>query len=137
VQIAGFCLNSGIAVGAIFLGAPVHEDVDHRALEGMMAAKNLVIVLSALFLLAAAPAFAQSTFEPNVDRQGLDYANFNLAPTASPYDCQNACLRDGNCRAWTFVRAGVQGPYPRCWLKSVVPNAQGNNCCTSGVINGR
>jgi len=93
----------------------------------------LMIIVSFMVALTAAPVLAQSTFEPDVDRPGLDYNNFNFRPEALPYDCQNACLSDGNCRAWTFVRAGVQGPFPRCWLKSAVPDARGNTCCTSGV----
>ena len=71
-------------------------------------------------------------FEPNIDRPGGDYRNFDL-PAANPNLCKIACDGDGLCQAWTFVRPGVQGPRARCWLKFVVPAASTNNCCTSGV----
>jgi hypothetical protein len=76
---------------------------------------------------------SRSTFEPDVDRRGLDYRNFDL-PKSDPHLCQGACLADANCRAWAFVRPGVQGPASRCWLKNAVPRALGNSCCVSGVI---
>jgi hypothetical protein len=70
--------------------------------------------------------------EYNVDRPGWDISNFDL-PQANPQLCRDACMRDGNCRAFTYVNPGVQGPNPRCWLKGGVPNANPNNCCVSGV----
>jgi hypothetical protein len=93
------------------------------------------IIMAAAIVLGSAPAFAQSsTFEPNVDRPGSDYRNFNLQPGSPPQVCQSACLGDPSCRAWTFVQPGVQGPYPRCWLKGAIPQAQGSPCCTSGIV---
>ena len=71
-------------------------------------------------------------FEPNIDRPGGDFRNFDLA-AANPNLCKAACDGDGQCQAWTFVRPGVQGPKARCWLKFFVPTAFTNNCCTSGV----
>ncbi len=73
------------------------------------------------------------SIEPGLDRPGGDYKNFDL-PSADANSCGRACQNEGSlCRAWTFVRAGVQGPRPRCWLKSSVPPAVVNGCCTSGV----
>jgi hypothetical protein len=37
------------------------------------------------------------------------------------------------CRAWTFVKPGVQGPQARCWLKHQAPEARPHPCCISGV----
>jgi len=70
--------------------------------------------------------------EANTDRPGLDYRSFDL-PAADPKLCQDACAGEANCRAFTYVRPGVQGPGARCWLKSSVPNPVSNNCCVSGV----
>ncbi|MGP0058425.1 MAG: PAN domain-containing protein [Beijerinckiaceae bacterium] len=90
------------------------------------------IVLSS-FVLAFAPnvSFAQ-TFEPGVDRPGADFRNFDI-PGRGPRACQSACFEHGSCVAWTYVRAGYQGPFARCWLKSDVPGARDNPCCVSGV----
>ena len=81
-------------------------------------------------------AAAQSrffTFEQNIDRPGRDYSN---APSRGASDCSFACQVENRCRAWTYVRPGIQGPSGRCWLKNVVPGAVRNNCCTSGVRKG-
>jgi hypothetical protein len=49
--------------------------------------------------------------------------------------CRSACLNERQCRAWTYVKPGHQGPTARCWLKTVAPAPQANSCCTSGFIN--
>jgi 1-phosphatidylinositol phosphodiesterase len=71
-------------------------------------------------------------FEPNVDRPGYDFQNFDL-PQPNPQLCRDACMREGQCRAFTYVNPGVQGPSARCWLKMSVPQATPSNCCISGV----
>ncbi len=82
------------------------------------------------------PGFSSSfSWEPNTDRAGSDYRNFNLA-SPRPEDCRDACYGDPHCRAWTYVRPGVQGPQARCWLKSHVPAARHDTCCISGVKTG-
>lgn len=87
-----------------------------------------------LFLISAI-ATADS-FEIGWDRPGYDYSNFELK---NPREilCQWSCQKDGRCRAWTFVKPGLQGPYARCWLKYAVPRAVRNTCCTSGYIGKR
>jgi hypothetical protein len=70
--------------------------------------------------------------ENNRDRPGNDFANFNL-PAANAALCRDACLGQANCRAWTYVKPGVQGPAPRCYLKNPTPVAVNDNCCVSGV----
>jgi hypothetical protein len=84
-----------------------------------------------LLVLPASTQVSVSS-EPNVNRNGSDYANFDLqAP--DPNLCRNACASDNRCAAYTYVRPGVQGANARCWLKNAAPAAQGNNCCVSGV----
>jgi hypothetical protein len=77
---------------------------------------------------------ASSSVETGVNRPGQDYKNFDLAASIAGFDpCKSACESDANCKAWTFVKPGVQGPKARCWLKSGVPPATPNGCCVSGV----
>jgi hypothetical protein len=71
-------------------------------------------------------------WEPNTDRPGSDYRNFDLR-SPQPEQCRDACWSDVQCRAFTYVRPGVQGPHARCWLKNVVPPARPADCCLSGV----
>jgi hypothetical protein len=71
--------------------------------------------------------------EPNIDRPGGDYTNITLPPGSVSQVCLNLCSADAPCKAWTYVKPGVQAPNPRCWLKNTVPEARANSCCTSGV----
>ena len=78
------------------------------------------------------PAYPTSTLEWNVDRPGSDYRSFDLE-SASPEICQQTCMSEPSCVAFTYVNPGVQGPNPRCFLKNAVPNPVPQTCCVSGV----
>jgi hypothetical protein len=71
-------------------------------------------------------------WEPHTDRPGSNYRDFDL-PNPRPETCRDACWAEPQCRAFTYVRPGVQGPRARCWLKNVAPPARPNDCCLSGV----
>ena len=97
-----------------------------------MRPRHIGLALAAFVLVASTQsATAADTYQPNIDRPGSDYTSFNLVGN-NPADCQNACVRDSRCRAWTFVKPGVQGPTARCWLKSAIPAPVANGCCVSG-----
>jgi TolB-like protein len=72
------------------------------------------------------------TMEYGIDRFGFDYRGFELS-VADPKICQSSCLADPRCKAWTFVKPGIQGRLARCWLKDAVPGPRANDCCISGV----
>jgi hypothetical protein len=72
------------------------------------------------------------TLEPNTNRPGLDFRDFDLIQEV-PELCRDACAADGMCVAYTYVKGGVQGPKARCWLKSVAPAPVPHDCCVSGV----
>ena len=68
---------------------------------------------------------------------GSDFNGFEMRD-ADPVLCQQACESDARCRAWTYVHPDtIQGPVPRCWLKSAVPAPRASNCCVSGVVKAR
>ncbi len=97
----------------------------------------ILILVVVVLIIASENSVAQSgrtLVEPNRDRPGMDYRNFDLSE-ARPELCQTACESDPRCKAYTYVKPGVQGPQARCWLKSGVPNAVANECCISGVKN--
>jgi hypothetical protein len=100
-------------------------------MEGFAMKHLLVVSTFALTVLFAAPASAQ-TVEYGKDRLGSDITSFNLPANGSPENCQGACEANASCVAWTFVRAGWQGPAPRCWLKSQAPAPTDSFCCVSG-----
>jgi hypothetical protein len=97
-----------------------------------------IITVAACNLLPAGTSAAQELQE-NIDRPGHDIDNFDLNPPppnsliGPVASCQIRCEQRGDCKAWTFVKPGVQGPNARCWLKNAIPTAVANNCCTSGV----
>ena len=70
--------------------------------------------------------------EPGFDRPGSDYRRFTLQGDHSA--CQAACATEVQCRSFTFVKAGVQGPDATCWLKTDVPKAVPNANAVSGVV---
>jgi len=76
-------------------------------------------------------AGAATTFETNTNRPGMDYKNFDLSSPNSSL-CEQACADDPNCKAFTYVNPGCQGPNAKCWLKSGVPKPVPDNCCASG-----
>jgi hypothetical protein len=93
-----------------------------------------MLAAAVLLVLAAAPAAAQISSEPGVDRKGGDYRNF-VAPSTA--DCMRQCALDAACKAYTFVLPNtIQGPEGRCWLKNTVPGPQSATCCVSGVKTG-
>ncbi|MBL8551993.1 MAG: PAN domain-containing protein [Hyphomonadaceae bacterium] len=67
----------------------------------------------------------------NIDRPGGDYTSFDMA-AGGWQACRDACQQDNQCRAFTYVRPGVQSASARCWLKNTVPAGVQNGCCISG-----
>lgn len=96
--------------------------------------KKKMISLAAIAVLFFVPIALVDSFalEPNTDRPGMDYSNFDLA-SANPSLCEQACDGDPNCLAFTYVKPGVQGASARCWLKNGIPTAYPATCCDSGV----
>jgi TolB-like protein len=70
--------------------------------------------------------------EYSVDRLGFDYRSFELSDE-DPKICQSSCSVDPQCKAWTYVKPGIQGNLARCWLKDKVPQPRANDCCISGT----
>lgn len=72
------------------------------------------------------------TSEIDIDRPGLDYRDFDLSGPR-PGQCAIECAQDSKCKAYTYVKPGVQGQHARCWLKTEVPKRTSHPCCVSGV----
>jgi hypothetical protein len=97
---------------------------------------HLFVFSGCAWVLIAAPALAQPievTLEPETDRAGGDYRNFE---SPLPARCQSECEKDARCRAYTFVNPGIENRKFRpghCWLKSKGLSPSVNPCCVSGV----
>lgn len=88
----------------------------------------------------AAPAPVERVdagMENDTDRPGSDYDKFHI-DDQRPDRCQSECVRQNDrCKAWTYVRPGIQHKYAVCYLKSEVPAAKPDKCCVSGVLPGK
>jgi len=74
-----------------------------------------------------------SEIEFNSDRYGQDYASFDLK-TSDPTLCEEKCATDPRCLSWTYIKPNtVQGPNPRCWLKSGIQIPRLSFDCVSGL----
>ena len=100
------------------------------SLRGLILASAFVVVASSG--ISSASAAPGENFSLNTDRPGNDIRNIPFNGDAQA--CLKRCNRERDCRAWTFVKAGVQGPSAVCFLKAPIPRAVANPCCTSGVI---
>lgn len=77
-------------------------------------------------------ARVESDMMLGINLAGGDIASFALA-SGDPNLCRQACDARGDCRSWTFVKPGAQGPQAMCWLKGSVPGGTFHNGVISGV----
>jgi hypothetical protein len=105
------------------------------ALRTVIQGPRIAGLMLAIILASLPPgrtAAADPGYQPGMDLPSVDYRTFDL-PRPRPRFCQEACLAEQRCRAWTFVRMGTLGPLASCWLKTQVPEARPDPCCVSGV----
>ncbi len=102
---------------------------DRYAMQGYFVLMRFFPIALVVFVISA---FGARAVEVDVDRPGLDYRNFEIEQT-NPGPCIEACEADSRCRAWTYVKPGIQGARAQCWLKSAVPEAYTSVCCISGI----
>jgi hypothetical protein len=74
----------------------------------------------------------QYVMEQDTNRFGEDYKDLDL-DTPEPALCAEACMKEAKCRAWTYVKPGVQADNAKCWLKDKVPPPSPDDNCVSGV----
>ena len=108
----------------------------------------IVVSLAVMGLLAVHGAQASLTvdkpieridpgMQDNTNRPGADYDRFHINDRR-PDRCKSECERDpGRCKAWAYVRPGIQHRLAVCYLKSAVPAPVPDNCCISGVAANR
>jgi len=73
-----------------------------------------------------------NNIEFNIDRPGSDYKSFDLKINNFLL-CKDACENDKKCKAWTYVKPGIQGPNAKCWLKNSIPTPYHNPNTISGI----
>ena len=69
----------------------------------------------------------------NQNLPGNDYRSFELKSEETCNTCIDLCLNDPKCKAYTYVKSGVQGKNGVCWLKSSVSTPVSDPNCTSGI----
>lgn len=76
---------------------------------------------------------ATSTYEVGMNRPFSDIG-MQALQKADPLACQAACISNSECRAWTYVKPGIQGPNALCWMKNPSPAQVPDLNTVSGVI---
>jgi hypothetical protein len=82
---------------------------------------------------ATTVASPQYAMEQNTNRSGEDYKDLDLR-TPNPALCAQACATEARCKAWTYVKPGIQAENAKCWLKENVPAPTPDENCVSGVM---
>jgi PAN domain len=83
---------------------------------------------------SAQPKPFQPTYEDGFARHGLDYRSFSPIGPSALY-CQQACLAETQCRAWTYESPRSRNDKkPMCWLKSGVPAQTAGQGHVAGVV---
>lgn len=100
--------------------------VERRAAEARVTSQPLVTAVRTETIAAG--------MENDTDRPGSDVMHFTLPRGSGPESCRSACSPGGRCKAWTYVRPGVQGTDAVCYLKDKAPPARANACCISGLV---
>ena len=78
-------------------------------------------------------AMIGSNLEYDIDRPGKDIKSLNLS-TPDPKLCMQECANYPDCRAFTYVKPGVQSTQAKCWLKHSIPGPVKNTNCISGIV---
>jgi hypothetical protein len=137
-EVHGTIRNKWMAMGAeqSVLGYPVSDEIAEVDGGGRFSLFEHGSIHSSrtkgVYIVTADSGVLIGPAEVGVDRPGSDITSFNL-PAANPAMCQVECADNNNCRAWTYVNPGVQGPVARCWLKGTIPLENASNCCVSGI----
>jgi hypothetical protein len=68
----------------------------------------------------------------------MDYTSFGISNAVEAFvaaqQCEDACQKDPQCKSFTLVNAGIQGPHSHCWLKNGIPATVPKQGHTSGVV---
>jgi hypothetical protein len=84
------------------------------------------------WIVPAAPMPHMSELMLRVNLQGSDIANLDNAAINTAGACSEACFKNNDCRAMTFVQH-PSGQGGVCWLKNAVPPPTPNPAMTSAV----
>ena len=98
-----------------------------------MWSRPLIVASVVVFAGISGAALAQPVIEENTDRPGKNFKKVQLR-AGDVNECIRLCAVDRECRAWTFVKPGVQGPTAVCFLKNPAPDPRPDRCCTSGPL---
>ncbi len=120
---ASFCDQSSVCKAWTYVPPGVQHDVLARCwLKNDIPAKNRRTGLIS----------GVKGLEYGFDRPGSNFKKI-LLPKDDAAACRVHCAFNSQCKAWTFVKAGVQGNKAVCWLKKTKPARRKSDFCVSGV----
>ena len=75
---------------------------------------------------------------PPVIRRGVNFPGMDISGQDTANDggtaCARICVANTQCRAFSWVRPGVQGPSAKCWIKNGVPAGNADPNVNSGTV---
>jgi len=72
------------------------------------------------------------SYESGVNRYGGDIKGIRIG---SPAQCRTECVKNTQCKSFTYVGPGIQGPSAMCWLKKTIPaRSRATVAIKSGVV---
>jgi hypothetical protein len=83
-------------------------------------------------IITGRPKVFDGTFAVGTNLPGSDYRNVALNDNF-PSTCRDLCQKEAPCKAWTWVKPGVQNAKAMCWLKNAIPTPNADANTTSGV----
>lgn len=114
----------------------MRKDRQMIKLEGINSLGTLVIVTLLISILFY--PMRSMAWETDTDRPGMNYKSFwidkDIEFFVAVKQCEDACKNDPQCKAFTYVKPGVQGVHGRCYLKNGVPAPVKDKNCISGVV---
>jgi len=130
-------ININLAAGKVDIVVQAGgRDVPEKRVQGVeiLAGKTTEQVIPVDVKSVASQVADNDGLEQDTDRPGGGDFRHIVPTSDDPALCQQACLNDAQCKAWTYVKPHtIQGDLPNCWLKTGVPPATHNTCCVSGV----
>ena len=81
-----------------------------------------IVILTSLFQVSVYERGKGQEMEFEYQQAGNDYKDLDSSEQ-DPALCRDACQKEGRCKAWTYVKPGIQADNARCWLGNRIPTA--------------
>jgi PAN domain len=98
-----------------------------------MIRRRMLLVFA--LMLVAFIAYGSLLPVPRDAKSNVNFPGSDIRSTraVTPVRCQEICLADRRCWAWTWVRPANNEQPGVCWVKTGAPTEVADRCCISGL----